>query len=224
MPSTPTISVILPALNEARNIRRALESVADADERIVVDGGSCDETKQIAQSVQAIVLETAPGRGTQLRAGARAASGDLLLFLHADCWLGPGVIQQLRVWGECQPRAFGAFQQQIDDSRFRFRWLEAGNAIRAKYWGIPYGDQAMFADRRSYDAVGGFGEDPLMEDVILARKLRRIVSPVLLSGPVCVHARRWLRRGVISQTLRNWSLLSAYYAGISTHRLARWYG
>lgn len=224
MRSKSSISVIMPTLNEEGNLRRCAESVRKAEERIVVDGGSSDQTVELARALGCRVLSSEPGRGAQLRLGAEAATGDILLFLHADCWLGAQALQQLREQARGSARLFGAFGQSINDRRHRFRWLEFGNARRALWFRLPYGDQAVFVDRRTYDDVGGFEEVPLMEDVLLARKLRRRASFVLLPGPVHVSARHWSRRGVLRQTLSNWFILSAFRAGVSIDRLARWYG
>ena len=149
--------------------------------------------------------------------------GDVLLFLHADCWLAEGGLCNCRAHAQHDARVFGAFEQRIDDSRWRFRFLEYGNALRAKWLGLPYGDQAVFVDRRTYAQVGGFRAEPLMEDVMLARAVRRCIAPVLLAGPIHVSARRWQRRGVMRQTICNWFLLGAFYSGVSTTHLARWY-
>ena len=161
--------------------------------------------------------------GVQLLAGAKEATGDVLLLLHADSWLDDRAIQELRDVAQIKAPLFGCFRQQIDDSRFRYRILEFGNRIRATWFGLPYGDQAMFVDRATYQAVGGFDAVPLMEDVLFSRKLRRVSRPILLNGPVHLSARRWVRQGVLRQTLKNWSILGAFCFGVSPVRLARWY-
>lgn len=223
------ISVIIPTLNEQQHVDRAIRSVSFADEVFIADGGSEDDTVTIATQLDASVVTSRPGRGVQLRAGAAEATGDVLLFLHADNWLRNDCGSQLRscvaarseqpVWS-----LFGCFRQAIDDPRYRFRLLESGNAFRATKLGVPYGDQAMFVDRTSYERAGGFAEVPLMEDVMLSRSLRKLIGrPILLDGPVHVNPRRWMRDGVVRRTLRNWMIVSAYALGVSPERLAKWY-
>lgn len=230
MSTGPHISTIIPALNEEHHIERAVRSATGFDEVIVVDGGSDDTTKSIAQSAGARVIQSKRGRGFQLRAGAAEATGDYFLFLHADNWLDQKCVDQLynlsrntmaRPSG--RTAVFGCFRQRIDGVDQLFRWLEWGNTIRATRLRLPYGDQAMFIDRRSYEEVGGFDDVPLMEDVILSRKLKRLTKPILLPGPVHICGRRWRKSGVFRQTLRNWCILVAFLCGAPPERLVRWY-
>ena len=217
-------SVIIPALNEENNIERAIRSVSWADEVVVVDGGSRDKTVDIA-GTHARVLHAEMGRGRQLRKGGEETTGKILLFLHADSWLSEQATEELKALvadGENQP-VFGCFRQRIDDNRQRFRILESGNAFRAAILQLPYGDQAIFVDRKTYEKVGGFDDVPLMEDVMLSRRLRRICRPTLLTGPVHLSARRWTTNGWIRQTLRNWALVTAFSLGVSPARLMEWY-
>lgn len=219
------ISVIIPALNEAAVIARAIDAAwqAGADEVIVVDGGSGDESREIAAAARCHLICSEPGRGRQQNAGSQAATGDVLLFLHADNWLASAAIDQIRQT-LAEPRVLhGAFRQRIEHASRRFRWLEAGNAARVRLFGLPYGDQGIFVRRDVFFEIGGFPDIPLMEDVALMRKLRRRARPVLLDGPLHVSPRRWLKHGVIRQTLRNWSLLAGYTLGVPPARLARCY-
>jgi hypothetical protein len=121
-------------------------------------------------------------------------------------------------------RIFGAYRQHIEDEHPKYRWLEWGNALRVSWLRLPYGDQSVFIDRVTYLEAGQFGDVPLMEDVLLARAVRRLQRPVLLRGPVHVSARRWQRTGVIWRTFRNLTILAAFYSGVSPRRLAHWYG
>lgn len=219
------LSVVIPTLNEAETIDRALRSVEAFDEVIVVDGNSEDATRELAQRRGVRVLSTNRGRGSQLRAGAAATTGDALLFLHADNWLEDGVYEQLTLLFEQRAGCptFGCLRQRIDDARLRFRLLEQGNAFRATRLQMPYGDQAMFVDRDTYDQTGGFADVALMEDVIFSRRARVACRPIMLAGPVYLSARRWHRHGVLRQTLKNWFLFLAFRLGARPERLVEWY-
>jgi rSAM/selenodomain-associated transferase 2 len=219
------VSVIIPTLNEAAIVT---ESVAHAlalgpYEVIIADGGSDDGTARLAQAAGATVVTAPRGRAIQQNAGARRAQGDVFLFLHADTHLAAdGLAQIERALAE--PRVgCGAFRQAIEADGRLYRWLERANACRAAQRGLPYGDQGIFVRRELFDAVGGFPELKLMEDVFLMRRLRRRTRPVLLPGPLYVSPRRWQRRGVIRQTVVNWSLLAAARLGVHPDRLARFY-
>lgn len=219
------VSVVVPALNEESGIAAAVSSAWSfgAAEVIVVDGGSGDATCGIAAEAGAEVVSSLPGRAVQQNAGAAGSSGEVLLFLHADCRLPSGGVQQIEVALQDPAVVGGSFRQRIEDPAWLYRWLERGNAWRAAWRQMPYGDQGLFVRRASFEAVGGFLEVPLLDDVMLARSLRRLGRLKLVEGPLSVDARRWQQRGVICQTLRNWCLLAAWRLGVSPRRLARHY-
>ncbi|SMP71500.1 transferase 2, rSAM/selenodomain-associated [Neorhodopirellula lusitana] len=222
-----TLSIIIPTYNEAAKIESAIMDGLrqGAMEVIVSDGGSRDETRAIVERLQTqhptvLLINQAHGRGRQLAAGARHASGDVLLFLHADNRLDANASEQLaaRNWP-----TWGGFEQRIDARGLRYRLLEWGNTARVKWTSRVFGDQAMFVDRYAYQQVGGFDEVDLMEDVLLSKKLKRIERAAVLPGKVIVDARRWHARGVVRQTLRNWFIQVAFALGVSTQTLRRWY-
>ncbi len=220
------VSVVIPALNEQAGIAAAIASAwrAGADEVIVADGGSQDQTCAVAAPRVTRLIQGPPGRGLQLNAGAAAATGDCLLFLHADNRLARGTCQQIRdVLADDAPCQWGAFHQRIEASGRVFRWLERGNAYRVARWGWAYGDQAIFVRRAFFAEQGGFPAVPLMEDLIFSRAASRVVRPRLLPGPVFVSPRRWQAHGVVRQTLRNWALVWAFRLGVSPERLAAYY-
>ena len=219
------VSVIIPALNEEQRVGRAVASAVDggACETIVVDGGSHDRTRERAASAGATIVDSQPGRAVQQNAGAAVAHGDVLLFLHADNWLGDGTLQQVSTAAAQPSFVAGCLRQQIDAAGTVYRALEFGNALRARFLGAPYGDQCIFVRRSTFAELGGFPETRLMEDVLLMRRLRRVGWPIQLPGPVYVDARRWQKYGVLRQTLTNFSLQAALCCGVNPDRLARYY-
>ena len=220
------LSIVIPTLNEAagiqQNIQRAWE--LRPHEIIVSDGLSDDGTGDLARSSGATVVTSERGRGRQLNAGARAATGDVLLFLHADCWLEPSSAEQIETALRDDAVIGGAFRQRIDHDRKIFRWLEWSNGLRVRWKHLPFGDQGIFVRRSAFEVAGGFAEVRLMEDVLLMREFRRRRWRLeLLPGPIHVDPRRWLKHGVVRQTLRNWMLLTGLRLGVSPDRLAEYY-
>lgn len=216
-------SVIIPALNEQAFVGDAIRSAwsAGAGEVVLCDGGSQDDTVAVAGRVGVSkIVRSFAGRGLQMNAGARLATRELLLFLHADSRLSSDCLEQISGAGSPD---WGAFVQRIDSARQIYRLIERGNAARVRWRSMPFGDQATFICSELFARVGGFPEVPLMEDVMLARKLRRSSRPALLPGPVITSPRRWEARGVIRQTARNWTIQLAYWTGSSPERLANWY-
>lgn len=225
------IGVIIPTWNEAAAIERAIRSVSEAGEVIVVDGGSGDRTCEIAASLGAKVMTSdRPGRGLQLAAGAAACDRPVLLFLHGDCFLEdaedskPTPLRQIcDALNTDTDRGWGAMRQRIDAPQKIFRVVAWGNALRVQCRAMAFGDQAIFVRRDWYLEAGGFEPVPLMEDVRLSSRLRRRGRPLLVDGPVVISPRRWQRRGVIRQTLLNWSLQVAHRLGVSPTRLRDFY-
>ncbi|UUO08953.1 TIGR04283 family arsenosugar biosynthesis glycosyltransferase [Blastopirellula sp. J2-11] len=217
------VSVITAALNEEANIQAAVGSAqaAGADEIIVVDGGSADATVALATQAGATLIHSPPGRAIQQNAGVTASTGDVLLFLHADCRLSAESISQIRQRGG--DFVFGAFRQKIDAASIVYRLVEWGNCLRIRWLGLPYGDQAIAVRRAIFEQAGQFADVPFLEDYLLSRKLRQQHWPTLLPGPVITSARRWRKQGVIRQTLLNWRLLAAYHRGVPLEELAARY-
>jgi rSAM/selenodomain-associated transferase 2 len=222
------ISVVIPTLNSADTLPRtlaALRSTPWLREIIVADGGSIDETAAVAEAGGAHVIAAARGRGTQLAAGAAAASGMWLLFLHADCCPEPGWEQNIAGFA-AQPQAGGRagyFDLALDDPRPGARRLERIVAWRCRLLALPYGDQGLLIGRELYDAIGGFAPLPLMEDVDLARRLGRH-RLARIGGRCLASARRYRRGGYWRRPLRNLFCLSLYFAGMPPERILRFYG
>jgi rSAM/selenodomain-associated transferase 2 len=218
------LSIIIPTLNEATHIAGAIASARalEPTEIIVVDGGSTDDTLAVARGADQ-VLTAARGRASQQNIGAAASQGDVLLFLHADCQLETGGLDQISTALADPHCVGGCFRQRIDAAGFRLRWLERGNALRVLLWGLAYGDQGIFVRRDVFDRLGGFPPLALMEDLFFMKRLRREGMVALLAGPLHVSARRWERQGVFRQTTRNWCLTALAHCGVSPNRLARFY-
>ena len=217
------ITVVIPALNEEQVIRRSVHSAvsAGAIEVIVSDGGSRDQTVERAiEAGASSVVRSMPGRGVQMNFAAHLATGQFILFLHADNELPEQALRQICVHEEA---AWGAFQQQIDSRRKVYRLIEWGNDLRVRWRQVPFGDQGMFVRRTLFEELGGFAEIPLMEDVELSHRLRKVQAPVLLQGPLQISARRWEKKGVLRQTLTNWMIQLSYARGISVEQLAQKY-
>jgi rSAM/selenodomain-associated transferase 2 len=220
------ISVIIPTLNAAETLPGSLATVSAAPVReiVVVDGGSVDETVSIARAAGGRVIGATRGRGTQLAAGAAAAMGEWLLFLHADCQPEPRWPDAVAafVTAPQAPSWAGYFDFALDDAAPAARRLERIVAWRCLLLALPYGDQGLLISRALYDAVGGFAALPLMEDVDLVRRLGR--GRLARIGVQCVASGgRYRRDGYWRRPLRNLLCLSLYFAGMPPERIARLY-
>lgn len=216
------ISVVIPTLNAERTLAATIDRVRDADQIIVADGGSSDGTVVLAERSGAHVVWSARGRGLQLHAGALAANGDWLLFLHAD------TVLETR-WREAADDHIA--QQASHAACFRFalnadaagaRVVERGVALRVRWLCLPYGDQGLLISRMLYERVGGFRALPLMEDVDLARRLGR-ARILQLDCAAITSAERWIRDGWLRRSGRNLACLALYGLGVSPERIARLY-
>jgi rSAM/selenodomain-associated transferase 2 len=169
------------------------------------------------------VLKGAPGRAVQQNLGAAHAHGDVLCFLHADCQPAVGAADAIRAALADPQFVAGCFVQRINAAGWPYRLLEFGNLRRVLWCGLAYGDQGIFIRRDVFQSLDGFPAWRLMEDVELMRRLRGRGRFAVLRPPLTVSARRWQKRGIVRQTLRNWTLLAMYYAGVPADRLAEFY-
>jgi hypothetical protein len=206
------VSVVIPALNEERTLARTLAHLrlSEGMEVVVADGGSTDRTREIAREHGCAVVESPRGRARQMNAGARAATGDIFLFLHADCTLPAGAFEAIREALVRPGVVAGAFYLSIAHPALRFRLIEFFANIRSRLTRVPYGDQGLFLGREAFERVGGFPDIPFMEDIALGRILRRMGRIAFLRPPIGASARRWLREGALRTTLLDWRLALSY--------------
>ena len=222
----PRLSVIIPALDERAALDALLGDVAllrVPHEVIVVDGGSRDDTVSLATRRGATVIRAARGRGTQLRAGADAATAPLLCFLHADVRLPAPAREILDALALREGVDAWAFRLKIDGRRWGYRLVEWSANVRSSLLALPYGDQGLVIGRGLYDGVGGFADVPLMEDVLIARSLQIVGGIGLLGAAIVVSPRRWERDGVLRRSVRNLWLLARFLSGAPPAILARAY-
>jgi rSAM/selenodomain-associated transferase 2 len=221
-----TLSIIIPVLNEADRIEAALHALAPlrarGAEMIVVDGGSTDDTLARATPLASRVLTAARGRAAQMNAGAAAASGDVLLFLHADTRLPDGADRRIADALAESKRVWGRFDVQFE--RGALPLIARMMNIRSRLTGIATGDQAIFVTSDAFKRAGGFPPIALMEDVAMSARLKRIARPVCLRARATTSPRRWRQNGVVRTVLLMWRLRLAYFFGIRSETLARAYG
>ena len=224
--SPSDVTVVIPVVNEAGNLKACIESACDAGaiHVVVADGGSQDGSPDIALQAGATVISSQPGRGIQQHAGAEIATTPLLCFLHADCRLSVEALTDLCNLANTEADVYACFRQTIQLAGWKYRLLEYGNGLRVKWLKRPYGDQGICLSTSLYFHVGGFEAVPLMEDVLLAERMKQAgIIPKLLSAKIEVDARRWQQKGVVCQTLQNWSLLRKLKKGASPTELASIY-
>ena len=224
----PSLSIVMPVLDEAAAIAAALEALAPLRARgaelIVVDGGSVDDTLALCGGRVDTLLHAPAGRARQMNTGAAAARGAVLLFLHADTRLPDRADRLIADGLHRSRRQWGRFDVTIDGRSRCFVLIAALMNLRSRVTGIATGDQAIFVARTAFDAAGGFPDQPLMEDIELSRRLRRGAgAPLCLADRVHTSGRRWERHGVGRTVVLMWRLRLLYWLGVSAERLARDY-
>lgn len=220
------ISVIMPVLNEAKILRETLSALdlADGAELIVVDGGSTDETTNIAREFTKKVFSSEKGRATQMNFGAGKADGSIFLFLHADCILPLKGFNVIRRTLSQNGISAGAFDLSIDHPSWRFRIIELAANLRSRVTAIPYGDQGIFMKKKVFHQIGGFAEIALMEDIEISGRLKKTGRVMFVRPPIKASARRWLKEGAFYTTVRDWGIALSYsFFRISPERLIKYY-
>jgi len=222
------LSIIVPVLNEEAGIADMLQNLSELRARsaevIVVDGGSRDRTVALAQPLCDRLVVTPRGRAAQMNAGAGAAHGDVLLFLHADTRL-PADADRLVCDGlAASGRTWGRFDVRIDGRHPLLPVIAAMMNLRSRVTGIATGDHAIFVDRSAFAAVGGFPDIALMEDIVLSRRLKRLGRPLCLRARALTSGRRWEKHGVVRTILTMWRLRLAFFLGAEPKKLASSYG
>jgi rSAM/selenodomain-associated transferase 2 len=223
-----SLSIVIPTLNEEAGIAATLGALAGlraaGSEIIVADGGSHDRTVELARPYCDQAVSAPRGRGAQMNAGAAAARGTILLFLHADTRLPPAA-DRLVLAGLAQSRlAWGRFDARITGRHPLLPLVAALMNARSRLTGIATGDQAIFVERCAFAAIGGFPDIPLMEDIVLSKRLRSITRPLCLRERVVTSGRRWDERGLLRTILLMWRLRLALFLGADPQSLARAYG
>jgi len=214
----------MPVLNEASVLEETLDALeVGPHELIVVDGGSCDGSVEIANRFTQNVLSAERNRGLQQHVGALKAQGEILLFLHADTRLPPNYHEEIWRTLALPGVVFGAFRLRITGDHPWLGLVSHMANLRSRALRLPYGDQALFMARRDYLKAGGFRSLPLMEDVDLVKRLKRTGGFRLARGRVMTSGRRWKREGTFYGTLRNWLLLVRFLAGTSPEALVKSY-
>lgn len=219
------VSVIIPVINEEKNIRSCLDALQlyrkQGHEVIVVDGGSEDQTCNIAEALADKVVKSEKGRAKQMNNGAVIANHEALWFLHADTLITENAISKIET--ALVNNDWGRFNVKLSGSHWLFRIIETMMNVRSCMTGIATGDQGIFVKRDIFKSVKTYSEIPLMEDIELSRKLKKISRPVCLKEVLTTSSRRWEEKGIMQTVFLMWKLRLLYFMGVSAEKLAQHY-
>jgi rSAM/selenodomain-associated transferase 2 len=224
-----TFSIIIPVLHESKIINILLDSLEQLErdksfEIIVVDGSLTQDTLQVIRDKNVKKYACPQGRGRQMNEGAAHATGDILIFLHADTFLPPNVLSLIQTALENKQYVGGAFTLQIQSQTLFFRIIAAITTFRCRITRAPYGDQVIFLRKPYFDTIGGYANMPLMEDVELMRRIKKKKGQIIiLPTPVITSDRRWHQEGLLYTLLRDNGIIFLYWCGISAEKLAKFY-
>lgn len=227
----PTLSVVMPVLNEVAGLAAAVQALAPllarGAEVIIADGGSSDGTAAAAHALAKIpgarFISALQGRAEQMNAGARQSTGDVLLFLHADTLLPPAADTLIAKALADGASVWGRFDVRIAGQSPLLPMVAALMNLRSRWSGIATGDQAIFMTKAAFDQLGGFPIQHLMEDIAMSKRLLKLSQPVCLADKVLTSGRRWDSRGALRTIVLMWRLRFAYWCGVSAERLAKQY-
>ncbi len=225
MDSLLKVSIIVPTLNEAQGLNETLTQIQQlcAHELVVSDGGSDDQTLEIAGKFTDHVVKGAAGRALQMNAGARIATGDIFLFLHADSRIEPASYQKMLHSLRSSEKIGGAFSLCIDSDKWSLRLITRLANLRSKYFGMAYGDQAFFVKNSAFQQMNGFAELPICEDIDFFKRLRKLGPIILLKEKAFTSPRRWMKEGIWFTTLRNIFIATLFEMGFPPRILTKWY-
>jgi rSAM/selenodomain-associated transferase 2 len=225
MDSLLKISIIVPTLNEAQGLTETLTQIQQLFpyEIVVSDGGSHDGTLGIAEEFTKHLVEGSAGRALQMNAGARVATGDIFLFLHADSCIKQASYEKMLHSLVNSEKIGGAFSLHIDSDKWSLRLIARLANLRSKYFGMAYGDQAFFVKNSTFQQMNGFADLPICEDIDFFKRLRKLGPVILLKEKVFTSSRRWLKEGVWNTTLRNILIATLFKLGFPPRILAKWY-
>ncbi|DAC73064.1 MAG TPA: glycosyl transferase family 2 [Thermoplasmata archaeon] len=229
MPESFRFSIIIPVLHESEIINAHLESLKKIEtdepfEIIVVDGSPALDTIKVITDKTIITIPSQQGRGRQMNAGAARATGDILVFLHVDTFLPTNALVLIHKHLQNHQLVGGAFTLRIRSHNPLLRMIAAFSTLRSQITRAPYGDQTIFLRKTSFDALGGYWDIPLMEDVELMRRLKKKKGKIIiLPNPVITSDRRWNQEGLLYTTLRDSIIITLYWCGIPAEKLAKFY-
>lgn len=219
------VSIIIPVINEESSIKELLQQLQryrkQGHEVIVVDGGSRDKTVSISNSLADKVITSEAGRASQMNSGAACAHYDVLWFLHADTLISDNAVEQIQQ--ALNKNDWGRFNVKLSGSNILFRLIEKMMNVRSCLTGIATGDQGIFVKKDIFNAVNGYPNIPLMEDIEISKKLKLISRPICIKEKLTTSSRRWEEKGILSTVLLMWKFRLLYWLGVSADKLASQY-